>query len=44
MSKLNLADYDVTPQRGFLTPHDMDHVTLPADFDPIVNARRMMSG
>ncbi len=44
MSKLNLGDYDVTPQRGFLTPHDMDHVTLPSDFDPIINARRMLSG
>lgn len=44
MTKLNLKDYDVTPERGFLTPHDMDHVTLPAAFDPIINARRMMSG
>ena len=44
MTKLNLKDYDVTPERGFLTPHDMDQVTLPADFDPIVNARYMLSG
>ena len=44
MTKLNLKDYDVTPERGFLTPHDMDHVKLPAEFDPIVNARQAMSG
>lgn len=44
MTRLNLKDYDVTPERGFLTPHDMDQVTLPAAFDPIVNARRMLSG
>lgn len=41
---LNLHDYDVTPERGFLTPHDMAAVTLPADFAPIVNARKMLSG
>ena len=44
MTKLNLKDYDVTPERGFLTPHEMDRVTLPADFDAIVNARVMLSG
>ncbi len=44
MNVLNLKDYDITPERGFLAPHDMDKVTLPDDFDPIINARRMMSG
>jgi indoleamine 2,3-dioxygenase len=44
MTTLNLADYDVTPEHGFLTPHDMGSVTLPADFAPIVNARTMLSG
>ena len=44
MNALNLKDYDITPERGFLAPHDMDKVTLPDDFDPIINARRMMSG
>lgn len=44
MGKLNLSDYDITPERGFLTPHDMNQVRLPAAFDEIVNARRMMSG
>lgn len=41
---LNLHDYDVTPERGFLTPHDMAAVTLPDDFAPIVHARVMMPG
>ncbi len=44
MTALHLKDYDITPERGFLTPHDMDHVKLPADFDAIINARRMLSG
>lgn len=44
MSKLNIEDYDVTPERGFLTPHAMDQVVLPDDFAAIVNAKRMMSG
>ncbi|HEY8190192.1 MAG TPA: indoleamine 2,3-dioxygenase, partial [Micavibrio sp.] len=44
MTKLNLKDYDVTPERGFLTPHDMGRVTLPDAFSPIVDARRMMPG
>lgn len=33
---LKLEDYDVTPERGFLAPYDMDRVTLPPVFDPIV--------
>lgn len=41
---LRLQDYDITPERGFLTPHNMDQVRLPAAFDPIINARRMLSG
>lgn len=44
MTKLNLSDYDVTAERGFLSPHDMGAVTLPAEFAPIVNARQMLSG
>ncbi|HEY0901708.1 MAG TPA: indoleamine 2,3-dioxygenase, partial [Micavibrio sp.] len=44
MAPLNLQDYDITPARGFLTPHDMDQVRLPPAFDAIVNARRMLSG
>lgn len=44
MARLELKDYDITPDRGFLTPYDMDQVSLPADFDEIINARRMMSG
>lgn len=41
---LNLKDYDVTPERGFLTPHDMGAVKLPADFDPIIRAGARLSG
>ena len=33
---LKIEDFDVTAERGFLTPYDMDQVTLPAVFDPIV--------
>ena len=41
---LNLKDYDVTPEHGFLTPHDMSAVTLPSDFNPIVRAGALLSG
>jgi indoleamine 2,3-dioxygenase len=40
---LNLKDYDVTPERGFLAPYDMDTVTLPPVFDPIVAAGKSLS-
>jgi indoleamine 2,3-dioxygenase len=33
---LKIEDFDVTPERGFLTPYDMDRVTLPPVFDPVV--------
>ncbi len=44
MPKLDLHDYDVTPERGFLTPHDMGAVVLPDAFSAIVNARVMLPG
>lgn len=44
MTKLNLKDYDITPERGFLTPHDMGRVKLPKVFDPIADARRLLPG
>ncbi len=40
---LNLKDFDITPERGFLTPHDMEAVKLPAAFDPILHAGKMLS-
>lgn len=43
MTILNLKDYDVTPERGFLTPHDMDRVVLPGAFAPIVAAGKVLS-
>jgi len=39
---LNLKDYDVTPERGFLTPHDMEDVSLPKAFDAIVETGRAL--
>ena len=40
---LNLQDYDITPERGYLTPYDMDKVELPAIFDPIIKAGENLS-
>lgn len=40
---LNISDYDITADRGFLTPYDMDKVTLPADFAPILRAGKHLS-
>ena len=44
MSRLKLEDYDVSAERGFLTPYDMEAVTLPNEFAAIVDAKRLMSG
>lgn len=43
MTKLKIEDYDVTKDRGFLTPHNMGTVSLPADFAPIVKAGSNLS-
>lgn len=43
MTKLKIEDYDVTKDRGFLTPHDMGDVRLPADFLPIVETGAKLS-
>jgi indoleamine 2,3-dioxygenase len=40
---LNIRDFDMTPETGFLTPHDMAAVTLPSDFAPILDAGRRLS-
>ncbi len=40
---LKIEDFDVTPERGFLTPYDMDRVTLPPVFDPIVTMGTRLS-
>jgi indoleamine 2,3-dioxygenase len=39
---LKLADYDISAERGYLTPHDMDKVTLPDAFKPVVEAGRRL--
>lgn len=41
---MNLKDYDITPERGYLTSYDMGGVTLPAAFDAIVAAGGILSG
>lgn len=38
-----IEDYDVTPDRGFLSPHNMDEVTLPPVFNPIIEAGKKLS-
>lgn len=40
---LNIKDFDISAERGFLTPYDMGTVDLPADFDPIVAAGKQLS-
>lgn len=40
---LKIEDFDVTPERGFLTPYDMDRVELPAVFDPVVKMGARLS-
>jgi indoleamine 2,3-dioxygenase len=41
---MKIEDFDITAERGFLTPHDMGAVKLPSVFDPIVEAGRKLSG
>lgn len=41
---LNIEDFDVTAERGFLTPHNMDEVTLPDDFAPLLEAGKNLAG
>lgn len=40
---LKIEDYDITEDRGYLTPHNMDEVTLPSDFAPLLTAGRQLS-
>ncbi len=40
---LKIEDYDVSADRGFLTPHNMDEIKLPAVFEPILEAGRKLS-
>jgi len=41
---LNIKDYDITAERGFLTPYDMETVSLPAVFAPLQHAGKMLAG
>lgn len=38
-----IADFNITPERGFLTNHDLSVVSLPAAFEPIVRASENLS-
>lgn len=40
---LELSNYDITTDRGFLTPYDMDEVILPDDFALILHAAGHLS-
>ncbi len=41
---LNLEEFDITAARGFLTPYDMETVSLPAVFDPVTEAGAQLAG
>lgn len=41
---LDLKEYDVTPDRGFLTPYDMGQVILPEAFHPIIDFAQKLPG
>lgn len=41
---LNIRDFDITPDRGYLTPYDMGSVTLPEILAPVVEAGRLLPG
>lgn len=43
MNKIKLQDYDITPERGFLAPYNMDEVALPQIFDAVLHAARHLS-
>lgn len=43
MSRINIAEYDITAERGFLTPYDMDEVVLPEIFAPVITAGKHLS-
>lgn len=43
MGTFKIEDYDITADRGFLTPHDMSAVKLPAEFAPVVEAGKRLS-
>lgn len=40
---LDLKDFDMSAQRGYLTTYDMDQVGLPEAFEPILKAGRHLS-
>ena len=41
---MQLSDYGMSPERGFLSHFDIDEITLPSQFDATVEAAEMLSG
>ena len=41
---MQLKDYGLTRERGFLSAFEIDEITLPARFDPVVTAAERLSG
>jgi len=41
---MRLENYDIAPDRGFLTPYDMDQIVLPEVFGPVQEAGRFLPG
>jgi len=41
---LDIKKYDITAERGFLTPYSMEEIELPAVFAPVLEAGRMLPG
>ncbi|MEO1967918.1 MAG: indoleamine 2,3-dioxygenase [Sphingomonadaceae bacterium] len=40
---MKLSDYGLSRERGYLSHYEIDSITLPAQFDPIVDAARRLS-
>ncbi len=41
---MKIEDYDISAERGFLTHHNMDAVVMPAIFEPVMTAGKLLSG
>ena len=41
---MELSNYGMSRERGYLSHYEIDSITLPADFDPIVEAAGILSG
>jgi indoleamine 2,3-dioxygenase len=41
---MKLSDYGMTRERGYLAAFELDEITLPAQFDPVVSAAERLTG